>query len=130
MVPKVLPEDAEVLPDHVTSHDESCDLSATPPSHLPLTMALRVSIAGEMGLDHQEGTSHTGTQPVQQLTIPEDVPVDLRAKLAVSLIHLGKDMPEVRIWTNGCHDVLQVSSIHLPRFLSSVLTGAATPHLP
>ena len=102
MVPKVLPEDAEVLPDHVTSHDESCDPSSTPPSHLPLTMALRVSIAGEMSLDHQEGTTHAGTHPVQQLTIPEDVPVDLRAKLAVSLIHLGKDVPEVKIWTNSC----------------------------
>lgn len=102
MVPKVLPEDAEVLPDHVTSHDESCDLSATPPSHFPLTMALRVSIAGEMSLDHQEGTDHAGTQPVQLLTIPEDVPVDLRAKLAISLIHLGKDVPEVRRCCQSC----------------------------
>ena len=98
MVPMV-PEDTEMPPGHVTPYNESHDLVATPPTPFPLTMALRMSIAGEDDLEHEEEAASTGaSSPVTQqlhLTIPDDIPVDLRTKLAVSLIHLGKQLPEV-----------------------------------
>lgn len=111
MVPMV-PEDTELPPGHVTPPNESHDLSATPPTPFPLTTALRMSIAGEEALEHEEeaASAITSTPVTQQphLTIPEDIPVDLRTKLAVSLIHLGKPIPEVNsgnrqpVWLVWC----------------------------
>ena len=83
----------ETSEDHVTSHDTS----ATPTYSLMTT--LRMSIAGEdiegpvPGLLGEEPPPQPLTQG--RLHVSEEVPVDLRVKLAVSMIHLGFKLPEV-----------------------------------
>ena len=115
MVPETSQADGDTS-DHVTSHDSG----ATPPHErldsesFPLTAALRMSIAGEglaekVGLedpgseDLRESQSQPATaghfsspQPVE-LIVPEDLAIDLRVKLAVCLIYLGMDVPEVSV---------------------------------
>ena len=97
MIPQSPDEPTTSEGDHMTSHDPE-----TVQPTLPLTEALRVSIAGEdmdehisqlareeLSLREQEGDS-------LNLMVPDDMAVDLRVKLAVSMIHLGMTVPEVR----------------------------------
>lgn len=77
---------------HVTSHDSDSALST-------LSTALRLSIAG-VTLDQdtaelQPSISDIVCQQEIALVVPDDMPVDLRVKLAVSMIQLGKTVPEV-----------------------------------
>lgn len=83
---------------HVTSHDSDSALST-------LSTALRLSIAGET-LDQdttelQSSISDMVNHKEPALVVPDDVPVDLRVKLAVSMIQLGKTVPEVRLNYNS-----------------------------
>ena len=81
------------LEDHVTSPDTS-----TTPAYSLMT-TLRMSIAGEDVEGPVQGLlgEEPPPQPLAQgrLHIPEEVPVDLRVKLAVSMIHLGFNLPDV-----------------------------------
>ena len=77
--------------DNMTSHDSDCS-SALP----TLSTALRLSIAGETLDRAVELQSSVGeVEETAVLQIPDDMPVDLRVKLAVSMIQLGKTVPEV-----------------------------------
>ena len=79
--------------DHVMSHDSD---SALP----TLSTALRLSIAGEtLDQDPIELQPIIGDDKIQDvaLEIPDDMPVDLRVKLAVSMIQLAKTVPEVSL---------------------------------
>ena len=77
--------------DHEMSHDS--DSSGTFPT---LSTALRLSIAGETLDQHVETQpSFSNMEDVLVFQIPDDMPVDLRVKLAVSMIHLAKSLPEV-----------------------------------
>ena len=78
--------------DHVTSHDSDSSSAALP----TLSTALRLSIAGET-LDRavELQPSVGDVEETAVLQIPDDMPVDLRVKLAVSMIQLGKTVPEV-----------------------------------
>lgn len=75
--------------DHMTSHE--------PP--VSLTTVLRMSIAGEgmpedaMQLEMFDQDA-TISEAKAELVVPGDMPVDLRIKLAVSLIHIGQTLPE------------------------------------
>lgn len=105
--------------DGAASKSESHDLpeaSHDPPEapHDPmlpdvsLTTALRISISGE-GMEIEEGTpadsaataAAAAAAPLKQLEeednliLSEDIPVDLRVKLTVAMINLGKKIPEV-----------------------------------
>ena len=73
------------------SHDS--DSSSTLPT---LSTALRLSIAGET-LDRavELEPSVGAIEETAVLQIPDDMPVDLRVKLAVSMIQLGKTVMEV-----------------------------------
>ena len=80
------------------SHKASPSTSSFPLSSL--STALRISISGEeMGAD----SAPPGQAPLPEqheemegeLEIPDDMPVDLRAKLALAMINLGKVFPEV-----------------------------------
>ena len=81
---------------------EPCPPVSTDFESLPLTTALRLSMADEVddiprGVEssHQgEGGEGDGVT----LTVPEDLPVDLRGKLAVCLIHTEQEPPEVCVW--------------------------------
>lgn len=82
---------------------EVADSHAPSLASLPLTTALRISISGE-GLELGSDTLADGGQCEQseegirgegRLSIPEDMPVDLRAKLAVAMINIDKSVPEV-----------------------------------
>ena len=111
--------------DHVTSHDShetTSDHVMAHDSHVlhpqvnldsesfPLTAALRMSISGE-GLGEQgdrnlrvsqlTGDGHSDSHAVE-LSIPEDLAVDLRVKLAVCLIYLGMAVPEVSVCVCVC----------------------------
>lgn len=92
------------------SHDPSF-------SSLPLTTALRISISGEgmelgpepLASDPITGKGESGEDggvvsgEGERLSIAEDMPVDLRAKLAVAMIHLGETVPEVSTIATICH---------------------------
>ena len=83
--------------DHMTSHDS--DSSNTLPT---LSTALRLSIAGETldkATEMQLGTGDVEEADIFQ--IPDDMPVDLRVKLAVSMIQLGRTVPEVGLLTHS-----------------------------
>ena len=89
---------------HMIPPPTSEELTSQEPSlsSLPLTTALRISISGEgMELTPQvlnregEGSAEQGVRQ-GRLTVPDDLPVDLRAKLAVAMINLGLTVPEVR----------------------------------
>ena len=91
---------------HVMSHDSDSALST-------LSTALRLSIAGET-LDQdttelQPSISDMVNHKEPALVVPDDVPVDLRVKLAVSMIQLGKTIPEVRLNYNS----IAVPSLHV-----------------
>lgn len=78
------------------NHVMSCNSDSTLPT---LSTALRLSIAGET-LDQdttelQPSISDVVIQQETALLVPDDMPVDLRVKLAVSMIQLGKTVPEV-----------------------------------
>ena len=79
---------------HVMSHDSDSTLPT-------LSTALRLSIAGEtLDQDAIELQPSIGDLLLQQetaLEVPDDMPVDLRVKLAVSMIQLGKTVPEVSL---------------------------------
>jgi hypothetical protein len=77
---------------HVMSHDPDSALST-------LSTALRLSIAGET-LDQDTAELQPSISDIHKetpLVVPDDVPVDLRVKLAVSMIQLGKTVPEVSL---------------------------------
>ena len=100
------------------SHDQSHDQKTTPINEGPtfqqmLSSAIRVSLSGETeemevgveleggegvmmgegeGEEEREGGRNLSTPPVE-LLVPEDLPVDLRVKLAVCLIHLSLPLP-------------------------------------
>lgn len=65
-----------------------------------LTTALRISISGE-NLELNTDMSMTVVDEVLERTLflPDDMPVDLRVKLAVAMIHIGKEVPEVKTTT-------------------------------
>ena len=73
---------------------------------LPLTTALRMSMADEVD-DIPRGTEAVQPPGVDgmTLTVPEDLPVDLRGKLAVCLIRTDQEPPEVC----GCSRVCKFS---------------------
>ena len=90
---------------HMMSHDPMA-----PPPHSPnpqqmgsfisppfsLSEALRMTMSSG---DEEEGSGESQAQSQTAtigLSVPEDMPVDLRAKLAVCLIHMGGALPEVR----------------------------------
>ena len=77
---------------HVISHDSDSALTT-------LSTALRLSIAGETldqdATELQPSISDIVNHKEPVLVVPDDVPVDLRVKLAVSMIQLGKTVPEV-----------------------------------
>lgn len=78
--------------DHVMSHD--LDSHSSLPT---LSTTLRLSIAGET-LDQDVDTEPSiikMDEDVEHFQTPGDMPVDLRVKLAVSMIQLGKNLPEV-----------------------------------
>ena len=73
---------------------------------LPLTTALRLSMADEVD-DIPRGAEslHQGEEQGEDgmtLAVPENLPVDLRGKLAVCLIHTDQKPPEVCVWVGGC----------------------------
>ena len=80
--------------DNEMSHDSDSTLPT-------LSRALRLSIAGET-LDQDtaelQPSLNVGDGGIHNtvLEIPDDMPVDLRVKLAVSMVHLAKTVPEVR----------------------------------
>ena len=68
------------------------------PPYLSLTDALRMSISGE-AMELGEEVALGGEPPSGQtdsLAVPEAMPVDLRVKLALAMINLGRQLPEVR----------------------------------
>ena len=90
------------------SHDQSRDQTATPTNEGPtfqqmLSSAIRVSLTGdtegmegegEVGKEgERNGDAQVTTEPVMQVSVPEDLPVDLRVKLAVCLVHLSLPLP-------------------------------------
>ena len=89
------------------SRDVSHDKDATPPEEDPtfqqvLSTAIRVSLSGEeIGNLNGEGEEeeeenfvpHTFQEPAVELRIPDDLPVDIRVKLAVCMIHLSLPLP-------------------------------------
>lgn len=77
--------------DHVMSHD-----SDTFPT---LPTALRLSIAGETLDQHVEVQLSSEMEESPTVEIPDDMPVDLRVKLAISMIQLGKAVPEVGLYS-------------------------------
>ena len=84
---------------HMTSHDPDSALST-------LSTALRLSIAGETldqdATELQPSISDVDIQRETTLMVPDDMPVDLRVKLAVSMIQLGKIVPEVSSYSTSC----------------------------
>ncbi len=70
-------------------------------SDLSLTAALRISISGEtmeLGSDlTSAGDPFDPPSKEESLSLPDDIPVDLRVKLAIAMIYLGKELPEVRV---------------------------------
>ena len=79
--------------------DEQVSHDSDSAGELPtLSTALRLSIAGETLDQHTRMQPATSSQEeMVTFHIPDDMPVDLRIKLAVTMIHLGKDVPEVNV---------------------------------
>lgn len=99
-----------MLPQPTVSEDAaSKDQSSLPFS---LTYALRLTELGyestASGGGEEEGEEPaTSVQQQQQTTerslfVPDDMPVDLRVKLALAMINLGRKLPEVRLIIHFC----------------------------
>ena len=93
-----------MLPQFSPTKDQSREVPSSSSSSFPLSSlsaALRLSISGEEMLsDSASGQEpmpeqHEEEEKEGELEIPEDIPVDLRAKLALAMINLGKALPEV-----------------------------------
>lgn len=114
-----------MIPPPVAEEAHSPSLSC-----LPLTTALRISISGEgLELDSLADRGQCGQEEEQgarggrSLCIPGDMPVDLRAKLAVAMINLEESVPEV-LCVCGYMTVYPVCicDAHLTTLLLSVCT--------
>ena len=86
------------------SHDQSHDQTATsikegPTFQQMLSSAIRVSLSGETegleggGEGEGEEAREGDGSPSVELLVPDDLPVDMRVKLAVCLIHLSLPLP-------------------------------------
>ena len=65
-------------------------------SYLSLTDALRISISGEsIELEESGEEAEDQHEDLGELLLPDGMPVDLRVKLALAMINLGKRFPEV-----------------------------------
>lgn len=90
-----------------TGDGESKEPEASSSSdYLSLTDALRISISGEdMDLPSEEElmsaasssepAAGSGRRSGRTLLVPDSMPVDLRVKLALAMINLGQEIPEV-----------------------------------
>ncbi len=95
-----LQQPPEALPSSSSSSSSPFPLSSLP-------TALRISISGEeMGAESassQEPAAEQQEGEEGELEIPEDMPMDLRAKLALAMINLGKGSPEVLLIRYNCN---------------------------
>ena len=83
--------------DKGNSHLASFSTDSSAAHMADLTTALRISISGEnMELNPDLPMTRVDTVLEQTLFFPNDMPVDLRVKLAVAMIHTGKEVPEVK----------------------------------
>lgn len=91
MVPTTAPNDKS----HDQSHDQTS--SEGPTFQQMLSSAIRVSLSGDTEEIAGEGEGDRGTEvaPDQstELLIPDDLPVDMRVKLAVCLVHSSVSLP-------------------------------------
>ena len=98
------------------SENDNCLPSLDAPVNLDdvsLTTALRISISGddmELGSDTMPCGEVAAEQEKSEdtLILPDEMPVDLRVKLALAMIHLGKKFPEVLIAITPCPCVLNM----------------------
>ena len=94
MLPQTTGEAEAEAGNPTSSDDSSLHMMAD------LNTALRISISGEnIELNSEKPMTYVGTMFERMsefdLSVPEDMPVDLRVKLAVAMIHNGKKFPDV-----------------------------------
>ena len=84
----------------VPEQPRSCDHEATPTNdegrtfQQMLSSAIRISLSGEAEEEEEEmETERDGERGSLVLLVPEDLPVDMRVKLALCMIHQSLPLP-------------------------------------